>query len=128
MWLNYYVIMFHEHCLSKNVSYMIKRYNNICTITRLTYKSNNTVNSEIFATTVFSRNGKITLSFIDIGKPCLSREFFTSLICPLLLFAKIKFSRKFSNLQYKKQACLVLLDDCQSVKNKNTKFQNQDYT
>ena len=47
-----------------------------------------------------SRNGKITLSFIDIGKPCLSREFFTSLICLLMLFAKIKFSRKFPNLQY----------------------------
>ena len=27
-----------------------------------------------------SRNGKITLSFIDIGKSCLSREFFTSLM------------------------------------------------
>ena len=47
-----------------------------------------------------SRNGKITLSFIDIGKSCLSREFFTSLMCLLMLFAKIKFSRKFPNLQY----------------------------
>ena len=47
-----------------------------------------------------SRNGKITQSFIDIGKSCLSREFFTSLICLLMLFAKIKFSRKFPNLQY----------------------------
>ena len=28
-----------------------------------------------------SRNDKITLSFIDIGISCLSREFFTSLIC-----------------------------------------------
>ena len=46
-----------------------------------------------------SRNGKITLSFIDIGISCLSREFFTSLICLLMLFAKIKFSRKFPNLQ-----------------------------
>ena len=35
------------------------------------------------------RNGKITLSFIDIGKSCLSREFFTSLICLLMLFAQI---------------------------------------
>ena len=34
------------------------------------------------------RNGRITLSFIDIGKSCLSREFFTSLICLLMLFAK----------------------------------------
>ena len=35
------------------------------------------------------RNGKITLSFIDIGKCCLNREFFTLLMCPLMLFAKI---------------------------------------
>ena len=46
------------------------------------------------------RNGKITLLFIDIGKSCLSHEFFTSLICLLMLFAKIDFSRKFPNLQY----------------------------
>ena len=49
-----------------------------------------------------SRNCKITLSFIDIGKSFLSREFVTSLICLLMLhvFAKIKSSRKFPNLQY----------------------------
>ena len=47
-----------------------------------------------------SRNGKITLSFIDIGKSCLSCGFFTSLICLLMLFAKIKLSRKFPNLQH----------------------------
>ena len=41
-----------------------------------------------------SRNGEITLSFTDVGKSCTSREFF------LTLFAKIEFSRKFSNLQY----------------------------
>ena len=58
-----------------------------------------TVNSVIFARTLFSRNGKITRSFIDIGKSCLSRKFFTSLICFLMLFANIKFLRKFSNLQ-----------------------------
>ena len=71
-----------------------------------------TVNLEIFARIYFretshmrsfvkmkpSRNGKITQSFIDIGKFCLSREFFTSL-CLLMLFVKIKFSRKFPNLQ-----------------------------
>ena len=51
-----------------------------------------------------SRNGKITRSFIDIGKSCLSRDFFTSLICLLMLFAIIKFSRKFPNLQYGKFA------------------------
>ena len=47
-----------------------------------------------------SRNDKITLSFIDIGKSNLSRKFFTSLICILMLFAKINFSRKFLNVQY----------------------------
>ena len=45
-----------------------------------------------------SRNGEITLSFIDIGKSCLNREFFTSLMCLLML----KFSRKFPNLHYAK--------------------------
>ena len=47
-----------------------------------------------------SRNGKITLSFTDIGKSCLSRKFFKSLICLLMIFAKIKLSRNFPNLQY----------------------------
>ena len=47
-----------------------------------------------------SRNGNITLSFFDIGKSCHNREFFTSLMCLLMHFAKIKFSRKFQNLQY----------------------------
>ena len=47
-----------------------------------------------------SRNGKIALLFIDIGKSCISHEFFTSLICLLMLFAKIKLSQKFLNLQY----------------------------
>ena len=47
---------------------------------------------EDFIFAKLSRNGKITLSFIDVGKLCLSREFFTSLICLLMLFAKIKFS------------------------------------
>ena len=47
-----------------------------------------------------SQNGKITLSFIDIGKSCFNREFFTELMCLVMQFAKINFSRKFSNLQY----------------------------
>ena len=47
-----------------------------------------------------SQNGKINRPFIDIGKSCLSREFFTLQICLLMLFAKIKFSRKFPNLEY----------------------------
>ena len=41
-----------------------------------------------------------SLPFTDMGKSCHSREFFTSQICLLTLFAKIKFSRKFPNLQY----------------------------
>ena len=68
-----------------------------------------TVNSENFARTLFwrnfvkikpSRNCKITLSFIDIGNSCLNREIFTPIICLLMLFAKMKFSRKVPNLQY----------------------------
>ena len=59
-----------------------------------------------------SRNGKITLSFIDIGKSCLSREFFTSLICLSMLFAKIKFSRKFPNLQYTVYVSYMLAQLC----------------
>ena len=48
------------------------------------------------------RNDEITLSFTVIGKSCLSRENLTPQICLLTLFAKIKFSRKFPNLQYNK--------------------------
>ena len=47
-----------------------------------------------------SQNGKTTLSFTDIRISCLSREFLISQICLLMLFAKIKFSRKLPNLQY----------------------------
>ena len=46
-----------------------------------------------------SRNGKITLSFIDIGKSCLSREFFHITNMSFNAISKIKFSRKFPNLQ-----------------------------
>ena len=45
-----------------------------------------------------SRNGEFTLSFTDISKSRPSRNLFTSQIC-LTLFTKIKFSRKFPNLQ-----------------------------
>ena len=48
-----------------------------------------------FVKTKLSRNGKITLSFIEIGKSCLSCEFFTSLICLSMHFAKIKILAKF---------------------------------
>ena len=67
-----------------------------------------TVNSEIFARVLFtrnfvkikpSRNGEITLSFTDIGKSCPSRILLTRKY-DLTPFAKIKFSRKFPNLQY----------------------------
>ena len=70
-----------------------------------------TVNSEIFASVLFSRNfayakfreNKALLkwrnhSFTGVGKSCPSREFLTWQICLLMLFAKIKFSRKFAVL------------------------------
>ena len=44
----------------------------------------------------FSGNGEITLSLTDIAQSCPSCEFFTSHICLLMLFAKLKFSQKFS--------------------------------
>ena len=47
------------------------------------------------------------LLFIDIGKPCLSLEFLTSLICLLMLFTKKKekYSRKFPNQFYLNPCC-----------------------
>ena len=48
----------------------------------------------------FSRNGDIALPFTDLGKSCLSGDLLTSQVCLLTLFAKIKFSRKFPDLQY----------------------------
>ena len=70
-----------------------------------------TVNSENFAKVYLKRSfvkikpsriGDITLSFTDIGKSCPVREFYIAfLMCLLTLFAKIKFSRKFPNLQYR---------------------------
>ena len=47
-----------------------------------------------------SRMGEITLSFNNIGKSRPCREYSTSQICVLTLFAKIKFSRNFPKLQY----------------------------
>ena len=46
-------------------------------------------NMRNFAKVKYSQNGKITLSFTDIGKSCPSCKFKTSLICILTLFAKI---------------------------------------
>ena len=62
-----------------------------------------TVNTEIFGRFYFHEtshmrsfmkiepllNGKITMSFTDVGKSCPSREFLTSQLCLLMLFAKI---------------------------------------
>ena len=56
---------------------------------------------------------EITLSFTDISKPLPDRESLTSQICLLTLFAKIKFSRKFSNLQYR--IVQLSLYSCNSV-------------
>ena len=47
-----------------------------------------------------SRNAEITQPITDIGKSCPSREFLASQVCLLKLFAKIKFSGKFTDLQY----------------------------
>ena len=46
------------------------------------------------------RNGEITLSFTDAGKQCPSWNFSVANMSLLTLFAKIKFSRKFPDLQY----------------------------
>ena len=46
-----------------------------------------------------SRSGEVTLSFTDVGTSCPCREFLTPQICLLTLVAKIKFSRKFPDLQ-----------------------------
>ena len=54
-----------------------------------------------------SRNSEITLSFTDKGKQCFSCVFFTSQICLLTLFAKMKF---FPNLQYLEVLTTVLAD------------------
>ena len=80
-----------------------------------------TVNSEIFARVLFSRNfmrsfvkikssrnWEITLSITDIGKSCSGREFLAQQECLLTLFVKIKFSRKFRDLQYRINKQLVL--------------------
>ena len=53
-----------------------------------------------FAKIKSSRNGEVTLSFTDEGKSCPNRDILTLQICLLTLFAKIKFSRKFPDLQY----------------------------
>ena len=47
-----------------------------------------------------SQNGEITLSTTDIGQSYPSHEIFRLQVCLLTLFVKIKFSRKFPDLQY----------------------------
>ena len=56
------------------------------------------------------QNGKITLSFTDVGKSCPSRKFSMWQICLLRLFAKIKFSQSFPILQYLSGALLKAMD------------------
>ena len=46
-----------------------------------------------------SRNGEITLSSTDICKSYHSGDIFRSQVCLLTLFAKMKLSRKFTDLQ-----------------------------
>ena len=46
------------------------------------------------------QNEEITVMFTDVGKSCPSREFLTWQMRLLMIFVKIKFSRKFPNLQY----------------------------
>ena len=54
----------------------------------------------IFVKIISSRNGEITLSFnIGEGKSCHSRDFYIANMSFKTLIAKIKFSRKFPNLQ-----------------------------
>ena len=50
-----------------------------------------------------SINGEITLSFTGVGKhgkACPGHELLTWQLCYLTLFAKIKSSQKFPNIQY----------------------------
>ena len=53
-----------------------------------------------FVKIISSRNDEIALTFVNMAKPCPSHGFLISQICLLMLFAKIKFSRRFPNLQY----------------------------
>ena len=53
------------------------------------------------------RNGEITMSFTDIGKSCLTCEFLSSQLCLLMLFAKIKVSRKTSEFTVYKGSVFV---------------------
>ena len=57
-----------------------------------------------------SRNGRITLLFIDIGKSCHNREFFAS---SFNATREINFSRKLPNLQYVAQ--LLNLCDIKAI-------------
>ena len=47
---------------------------------------------------IFAKLRSFTLSFTDISTQCPCCKIFTSQICLLTVFAKIKFSRKFPNL------------------------------
>ena len=62
----------------------------------------------IFVKIKSSRNGKITLSFIYLGKPWPSREILMSQLCLLTVFTKVKVSRKFPDLRYQCSAFHVI--------------------
>ena len=56
-----------------------------------------------------SRNNEIPLSFTDVGKSALVTNFQRRKYVFLTLFAKMKFSRKFPNLQYDLVSVLWLI-------------------
>ena len=59
------------------------------------------------------------MSFTDICKSCPSREFLESQICLLMLFVKIKFSRKFLDLQYVGWKSVSIWSDFQLISEMN---------
>ena len=75
-----------------------------------------------------SRNGKNSLCclLINIGISCPSREFLTSQICLLMLFAKIKFSRKFANLQYTATTLCLSLTHAEALSSTGSILSNTD--
>ena len=62
-----------------------------------------------FAIIKTSRNDKLTLSFTDIGKTCLSHEFLMSQLCLLPLYAKNKIIAKSSEFTVYKPVYEILV-------------------
>ena len=71
------------------------KYNCNCKFGNLGFIFRETSHMRSFAKVKSSQNGKITLSFTDIGKSCFRREFKMSLIYMLTLFAKKKSRENF---------------------------------